>query len=506
MSFHGVRALSNVNFEARPGEILALMGENGAGKSTLMKILSGVIPFPSYEGSVLVNGRKREFKSTREARASGVAIIHQELNLFGELSVAENLFLTMEPLSFGPLGVIDESKRHQLAKQWLQEIGLSLDVDQPIKQLSVGNQQLVEILRSLITEARILIFDEPTSSLSHHESELLFHILNMLRSQGHTLIYISHRMDEVFRLADSIVVLRDGKSVGGGAKDSLTPESLISLMVGRPIVDLYPIKDCAIGKEVLKVEHFSVRPESPNDPFVRDVNFVAYEGEILGIAGLVGSGRTELVSALFGAINPTRVSGKVLINNVPVVISCPEDAIEAGMAFVTEDRKHNGLISGRSVEENITLAALHMMCRFGVIDENKSQGISHDYIDKLHIKTPSLEADIQTLSGGNQQKIVLSKWLALGPKVLILDEPTRGIDVGARQEIYALIHKLAKMGMTLLMVSSDLSEVIGMSDRVLVMKDGLQAALLTREEATQERVMSFAAGVEQAAPLRNIEK
>jgi ABC-type sugar transport system ATPase subunit len=493
MEFPGVKALNHVNFKARPGEILALMGENGAGKSTLMKVLSGVIPYPEYSGTILLDGEEQKFKSTKDARGKGIAIIHQELNLFPELSVSENMFLTMEPTSLP--GIIDERARDRKARRWLRDIGIEVDVRTPVKELSVGNQQLIEILRALATNANVLIFDEPTSALSLVESETLFRILGELRSRGHTIIYISHRMEEVFRLADRIVVLRDGQTVGEGTKDELNPGKVVSMMVGRAIDQLYPKRSPQLGDEAFRVEHLSVRPRGPSEPEVKDVSFAVRAGEILGIAGLVGSGRTELISAIFGAASRGRVSGGIWVNGKKTHVYSPNDAIDRGLALVTEDRKFSGLVLNRSVAENMTLAALARISPFNVINRHRAHGIVTDYIRKLRIKTPNPEVEVRTLSGGNQQKIVLAKWLAIGPRVLFLDEPTRGIDVGSRQEIYQLIDMLANEGVAIVMVSSDLPEVLGMSDRVLVMRDGHVAGELAKGEANQESVMRYAAGV-----------
>lgn len=495
MQFPGVKALQGVNFKARPGEILALMGENGAGKSTLMKILSGVIPHPQYSGQIFLDEKEQKFRSTRDARNRGIAIIHQELNLFPELSVAENMFLTMEPLRNPALGIIDEKARDRQARRWLRDIGVDVDVQMAVKELSVGNQQLVEILRALATNANVLIFDEPTSALSLSESETLFRILGELRGRGHTIVYISHRMEEVFRLADRIVVLRDGKSVGEAKATELSPEHVVTMMVGRPIQDLYPKREPQPGPEAFRVSELSIRSKGAHGTPVSNVAFTVHAGEILGIAGLVGSGRTELISGIFGAIPYKQRTGHLWVNGKKTHIYSPHDAIDRGLALVTEDRKLTGLILDRSVEENMTLAALPRISPFNVVDKRKSSGMVQDYIEKLRIKTPNASVAVKTLSGGNQQKIVLAKWLAIGPRVLFLDEPTRGIDVGARQEIYALISLLAKQGVAIVMVSSDLPEVLGMSDRVLVMREGSVAGILDKKEASQDAVMRLAAGV-----------
>ncbi len=492
--FPGVRALNDVNFEARPGEILALMGENGAGKSTLMKVLSGVIPDGAFDGAMSLDGQDLKFKSTLDARAHGIAIIHQELNLFGDMTVAENMFLTMEPTKWGPFKVIDRVMRDRKARRWFGDIGIEMDVRQPLGALSVGQQQLIEILRALATQAHVLILDEPTSALSMTESETLFRILLDLKSRGHTIIYISHRMEEVFRLADRIVVLRDGKSVGGGLRSELTPDKVVTMMVGREIHDLYPKRSPQLGPEAFRVEHLSVKPAGPQAPLVQDVSFTVHAGEILGIAGLVGSGRTELLGGIFGALSSGRVTKSVFVNGKKTHIDSPQDAIDRGLALVTEDRKVSGLVLDRSVAENMTLAALPRISPFLVVNRYKAKTMVREYVDRLRIKTPNTEAEVRTLSGGNQQKIVLAKWLALGPRVIFLDEPTRGIDVGARQEIYQLIDFLAREGVAVVMVSSDLPEVLSMSDRVLVMRQGRLAGQLNKGDAKPERVMALASG------------
>lgn len=498
MEFPGVKALQKVEFRARPGEILALMGENGAGKSTLMKVLSGVIPYPEYSGEVLLDGEACRFKSTKEARERGIAIIHQELNMFPDLTVAENMFLTMEPLRLPALGVVDERARDRQARRWLRDVGIEIDVTRPLSELSVGNQQLVEILRALATNARVLIFDEPTSALSLAESETLFRILGELRARGHTIIYISHRMEEVFRLADRIVVLRDGQTIGEVERAQFDSGKIITMMVGREIKDLYPAHTPRLGDEAFRVEGLEVKPKNKNSPAVHNVSFTVKSGEILGIAGLVGSGRTELISALFGSLPKQRVKFHVWVGGKKTHIYSPDDAIDRGVALVTEDRKITGLLLDRSVEENVTLAALPRISPMNVLNKHRSSAMVNEYIQKLRIKTPGPQTEVRTLSGGNQQKIVLAKWLAVGPRVLFLDEPTRGIDVGARQEIYQLIHMLADQGVAIVMVSSDLPEVLGMSDRVLVMRDGAVAGILNRNEAKPEAVMKLAAGPQAA--------
>lgn len=497
-SFPGVRALDRVDFSARPGEILALMGENGAGKSTLMKVLSGVIPFGTFDGELLLDSKLMQFKSTTDARCAGIAIIHQELNLFGDMSVADNLLLGLEPLRVSALSVVDGVEQLAKAREALRNVGLEdLDLNCPVNSLSVGQQQLIEIARAMATGARVLIFDEPTSALSAAESQKLFSILKDLKSRGHTLIYISHRMEEVFQLADSIVVLRDGRSVGELPRSRAVPDDVIRMMVGRDLKDLYPRRPPlqATAREVLRVENLTVKARSPQDVSVNNVSFSVRAGEILGLAGLVGSGRSEVLGALFGALTPSRVSGQVYLEGKQVHIRQPRDAISCGMAFVTEDRKATGLLLERNIDENMLLAAVPSLSAHFVMDDVAGDLLVRDYFKRLRIKAPSSKVEVRTLSGGNQQKIVLAKWLALNPKVVFLDEPTRGIDVGARQEIYQFIAEIADSGAAVVIVSSDLPEVLGLSDRVLVMRDGHGAGLLERREANQQSVMSLAAGV-----------
>jgi ABC-type sugar transport system ATPase subunit len=489
MQFPGVRALDGVDLEARPGELLALMGENGAGKSTLMKILSGVIPHPDYEGQVVLDGVAQAYNGTRAAQAAGVAIIHQELNLFPHLSVAENLFLGQEPLKgWGPFTSIDAIERDRRAQDFLKTSGLgqSWDVRRPLGELSTGQRQLVEIARALLMDAQVLVFDEPTSSLSHGESETLFSILGELRARGKTLLYISHRMEEVFRLADRIAVLRDGKSVWQKPRLECSEESVVAAMVGRPLDQIHPENKRKPGAVRLELKNLKTDK-------LHDISFSVRAGEVLGVAGLVGSGRSDVLHALFGSLPSQK---QVFMEGVELSIESPADAIRAGLAFVTEDRKHDGLLLGRGVDENIELAALpRHSSKMGTLDDAALNELDATYQKKLRIKVSRLDVEVGTLSGGNQQKVVLAKWLALGPRVLLLDEPTRGIDVGARQEIYLLIEELARQGLAIVLVSSDLPEVLGMSDRVLVMRRGAVAGCLDRADANQESVMRLAAGV-----------
>ncbi len=491
-NFGKVQALKEVSLIAESGRILALMGENGAGKSTLMKILSGVIPYSEYEGIFSLNGKECRFHTTEEALNSGVAIIHQELNLFPEMSVAENIFMGREPTkSFLGFKTLASHKYLKQAEISLAEVNLKIDVRTPLKDLSIGTQQMIEIARALQSKAKVLIFDEPTSALNQRESETLFRIILNLRASGHTLLYISHRMEEVFRLADDIAVLRDGRSVGQGPATSFTQQKLIELMVGRPIEALYPVKREAVGEEVFRVENFSVKKKTVSS-LVKNISFTVHSGEILGISGLMGAGRSELLLGLMGAYGGQATEGSMWLSGKKINIHSPAQAIAEGLLLATEDRKLSGLILCRNTEENLTLSALPRISKWGRVKERSSFSLVKEYANKLKIKVSNHFADVGTLSGGNQQKVVLSRCLACGPKVLFLDEPTRGIDVGARQEIYQLISELARSGLAIVLVSSDLPEVLGLSDRIMVMQGGENRGIVRASEATQESLMQLA--------------
>ncbi|WP_428263387.1 sugar ABC transporter ATP-binding protein [Haliangium sp.] len=492
--FPGVRALDGVDFEARAGEVLALIGENGAGKSTLMKVLSGVWPYPSYEGEIVVRGESMRFAGTREAERAGVAIIHQELNLIPELSVAENIFLDRQPRGF--LGRIDWNKLFSDTAALLARLGISdFAPTDTVGALTVGKQQVVEIAKALSLEADVLIFDEPTSALTDKEVAELFRIIGDLKDQGVAMVYISHKMEELEQICDRVQVLRDGKTIGDTARiGEISMDEIIQRMVGRDIEDMFPKQAFARGDETLEVRHLSVRhPMLPDAKKVDDVSFTAYKGEILGIAGLMGAGRSELVQAIFGAYPPDQWEGEVLLGGEAVDIRSPRDAIAHGIGLITEDRKALGLVLGQSVLGNLTLSALASFSnRLGVLDPRKERAIGRQNVDDLRIKTPGLDVAIDTLSGGNQQKVVVAKWLNTKPSVLILDEPTRGIDIGAKVEIYKLMNRLVEDGVTVIMVSSELPEIMGMSDRIIVMCEGKKAAELSRAEATKEKIMEYA--------------
>lgn len=491
--FPGVIALKNVTFSATRGEVHALVGENGAGKSTLMKVLSGVHPYPSYEGELVIKGETRRFSGTREAEEAGVSIIHQELNLIPELSVAENVFLGREPTR-PPFNFIDRKKMSDDAASLISSFNIDISTSSLIKDLSVGRQQMVEIAKALSVNSDILVLDEPTSALTEKEIRTLFEIIRDLKSRGVTMIYISHKLEEVFEICDRATVLRDGETVATLPMSELDNDKLVSLMVGRELTQLYPERDVSPGGEAVRVENLYVaHPFLPGEKIVEDVSFSASKGEILGIAGLMGSGRSEVVTAMFGAF-PSDTAGKLFIDGRQVAMKNPRHAIKNGLGLVTEDRKRFGLVLIMSVKENASLAALDSVSMSQLINPKQEKDLVDKYIRELNIKTSGQNVVVNTLSGGNQQKVVISKWLANEPKILILDEPTRGVDVGARFEIYQIMNKLVESGVCIIMISSDLPEVLGMSDRILVMHEGRITGEFDRGDATQEEVMSCATG------------
>jgi ribose transport system ATP-binding protein len=479
-SFPGVRALENVNLELRRAEVHAIVGENGAGKSTLMKILAGV--YRADEGEVLLNGSSVSFHGPREALNAGISTIHQELNLIPNLTVAENIMLTREPIKGR---FIDERALLEKAQASLQELEIELDPRMLVGDLTLAKQQMVEIAKALSLEADVVIMDEPTSALTERESEVLFSIIRRIQARGVAVLYISHRMEEIFLIADQVTVLRDGQLVVTKPVQVITPEQLISFMVGRELTNLYPEKQSQIGAPLLEVRDLRL-PGS-----VQGLNFTLHKGEILGFAGLVGAGRTEVMRALFGA-DPIQ-SGQVLLEGQPLGIKSPQDAIGHGLAFVTEDRKLQGLVLGMNLRENISLVVLPVLSSTGFIDARREQQLARDSIPRFDIRTPSSEQEVINLSGGNQQKVVLAKWLATNPRVLILDEPTRGIDVAAKAQVHQLMANLAAQGLGILLVSSELPEVLGMADRILVMREGCIMGEFNRQTANQEAIMRLAA-------------
>jgi ribose transport system ATP-binding protein len=483
-SFPGVRALDDVNFEILPGEVHALMGENGAGKSTLMKILAGA--YQADSGQIFLDGQPVTIHSPQEATKLRIEIIYQEFNLVPQLTVAENIFLGREPSAALP-GWLDGKKMHDNAQTLMDGLGANLDVRTRVSKLSVAMQQMVEIAKATSRKSRILVMDEPSATLTEHELENLYRLIRQLKEDGVSIVYISHRMDEVFSICDRITVLRDGKTVGTKAKDEVSPDELIRMMVGRTLEDNFPKVAAEVGATVLEVQNLT------REPTVHDVSFKVNAGEVVALAGLVGSGRTEIARCIFGA-DPYD-SGKVSFGGKPLLAHGPKGAIKAGIGLVTEDRKGQGLILDLTVRENTTLAALPSLTRFGFVEKGRERTVTQDYIKSLDIRTPSGEQRVKNLSGGNQQKVVLSKWLLTQSKLLILDEPTRGIDVGAKVEIYQLMNRLTSQGIGILMISSELPEVLGMADRILVMREGRLVGELSRAEATQERIGELAVGV-----------
>lgn len=486
-TFPGVRALDHVSFDLRAGEIHALVGENGAGKSTLMNVLGGVFPHGTYQGEIYIEGQPRRFSGVHDAEAAGIAVVHQELSLVGELTVADNIFLGREPRR---LGVIQSEELYSRARKVLDELHLNLEPHLPLGYLGIGQQHLVEIAKALAREARILVLDEPTAALTETEVEILFGVLEGLRRRGVGMIYISHKLDEVFRMANRITVLRDGRTVGTEDTAAVNKRRVIAQMVGRDVADIFPVVEREPEDVVFEVRGMTVEdPNVAGKLLVRDVSFRVRRGEVLGIAGLVGAGRSDLLMGLFGA-HPGKRAGQILVEGRPVQMRHPSDAIAHGIAFVTEDRKRFGLLLDQMLLHNVTLAILKGI--FTHVDAETAA--AERAIKELRIRAPSAFIRVDTLSGGNQQKVVLSKWLLTNPKVLLLDEPTRGIDVGAKQEIYAEVNRLAARGLAIVLVSSELPEVLALSDRVLVLHEGRMTGEFTRKQASAEAIMAAATG------------
>ncbi|MGI8494612.1 MAG: xylose ABC transporter ATP-binding protein [Pyrinomonadaceae bacterium] len=488
--FPGVKALDGVTFDLHEGEFHSLVGENGAGKSTLMKVLSGVYPAGTYGGDIVVEGDVRQFKTVRDAENAGIAIIFQELSLVKELSVGENIFLGREPSKFG---VINWTALYSRAAKILADLHLSLDPKTPVGNLGIGSQQLVEIAKALSQKAKILVLDEPTAALTESEVETLFGILRDLKSRCVGMIYISHKLDEVYKMSDRITVLRDGKTVETDDAKNLSVEKIIALMVGREVGDIFPKTAHEFGETAMEVRNLTAYEPETNKKLVDNVSFSVKRGEVLGISGLMGAGRSELLMSIFGAY-PGKVSGEIFVEGSKVSVASPAEAIKNGIGFVTEDRKRYGLILDQTISNNMTLAGLKQISGAFITHKLRETIAARKSMQDLRVKTNSPLTITGTLSGGNQQKVVLAKWLLTNPKILFLDEPTRGIDVGAKQEIYAYINSLAKSGLAIVMVSSELPEVLGLSDRILVLHEGRLTGEFTKAEATPEKVMAAATG------------
>ncbi|MDC0935577.1 sugar ABC transporter ATP-binding protein [Pirellulales bacterium] len=493
--FPGVLALDRVNFQVRSGEVHGLIGENGAGKSTLMHVLAGAQQ--PDEGQILLDGREVVFASTRDALDQRIAIVYQELNLVPHLTVAENIFLGRELLAGGRL--IDAAEQNRRCEQLLKQLDPTIDPKSEISQLRVGQQQIVEIAKALNTKARVIFMDEPTSAISDQEAEVLFDLIESLKQEGIAIVYVSHKLDELMQICDRITILRDGRLVETVDASETDEEAIVSAMVGRKLRDLYVRTVSNCGNELLRVEQLSLSTAGSPRLSVDQVSFHAMAGEVLGIFGLMGAGRTELLESIFG-LHPRQTEGAIWIDGARCTIQCPSDAMRRGIGFVPEDRKQQGLVLQMDVQENITLANLEEMERGMMLSSRLERAHAQEHVDRLAIKTPSLQQTVQNLSGGNQQKVVLAKVLSTKPRILLLDEPTRGIDVSAKREIYVLIDELKRRGLAIVFVSSELPEILGVADRILVMCEGQKSAEFLSGEANEEALMRAAVpGVQQYA-------
>ena len=482
-AFSGIKALDDVSFAIKRGEVHCLLGENGAGKSTLMKILTGVIRMDS--GQILFNGEKVNIQGIKHAQSLGIGTVFQENSLMPHLSIAENIFLTREPRT--KIGAIDYKTMHEQTVKWGKELGLELDPGIRVDKLSVAEQQVVEIVKVFSQDPKLIILDEPTSSLSDNEIEKLFAIIERLKKKGVTFIYISHRMEEIKRIGDGGTILRDGKFITTIEDVKTTPlDEIIAHIVGRPLDQQYPKRNAKIGSVMFEVEDLSVRN------LIHNVSFNVRAGEVFGISGLVGSGRTETAKAIFGELKKT--SGRIRIEGQEVTIKSPHDAIKHGIGLLTENRKEEGLFLDKSVCWNVVSAALEKIKSNGILNFNKERSIVLDFVEALQIRLPTIESEARYLSGGNQQKVVFAKWLNADSKVYIFDEPTRGIDVGAKREIYSIINDLAEKGLAVIVISSELPEILGICDRMAVFHEGRCVKILDRAEATQEKIMYYAIG------------
>lgn len=474
--------LTGVDFELLPGEVHALMGENGAGKSTMMNVLTGL--HKRDQGTIIINGEEYYFSNPKEAEQKGIAFIHQEMNVWPEMTVLENLFIGKEIRN--RFGILKMNEMRELAKAQFSKLAVSISLDEKAGNCSVGEQQMIEIAKALMTNAEVIVMDEPTAALTEREIQHLFEVINTLRKQNVSIVYISHRMEEIFTICDRITVMRDGKTVDTKPIPETNFDEVVRKMVGRELTDRFPARKPTVGDVVLEVKHLSRAGE------FQDVSFTARSGEIVGVSGLMGAGRTEIMRSLFGLSHPD--SGVIKMNGEEVKIHNPAQAVEKGIGFITEDRKVEGLVLDFSIRENVALPNLKSFSPRGIIDQKNENEFVNLLIERLKIKTESAETSAGSLSGGNQQKVVIAKWIGIGPRVLILDEPTRGVDVGAKREIYQLMNELTDRGVAIIMVSSELPEVIGMSDRILVVHEGRISGELMKEEATQEKIMTLATG------------
>lgn len=481
-SFGSNQVLKDAGFLLKDGEVHALMGENGAGKSTLMKILTGV--YTKDSGKVIVDGEEVSYKTPQEAEKAGIVFIYQEINALFDLTVEENMFMGKEITK--KFGVCDKKAMREKAKEVMDKVGVSIPVDAVMSDLSVGQQQMIEICKALMVDAKVIIMDEPTAALTESETEGLFKVINQLRKKGVSIVYISHRMEEIFALCDRITILRDGQYIDTKEIKDLTMDDVVQMMIGREIGERFPKRTSKIGDVVLKVEGLT------SGKLFHDVDFEVRAGEVLGVAGLMGAGRTEIMQAIFG--NLKKDSGKIYIDGEEVSIKNPRQAIKAGIGFVTEDRKTEGLLLEKSIAENIEIANLGKVSKGGVLRKEKQDEIVKKGIDEFRVKCFGPWHECNNLSGGNQQKVVLAKWVYTDPKILILDEPTRGVDIGAKKEIYDVINELAAKGVAVIMVSSELPEVLGMSDRIMVIREGEVRGIIDGKEADQAKIMTLATG------------
>nr|WP_249316796.1 sugar ABC transporter ATP-binding protein [Bacillus sp. FJAT-50079] len=481
-SFGNNKVLDKARIDIVPGEVHAFMGENGAGKSTLMNILTGV--HKKDAGKILINDVETEFSNPKEAEKNGISFIYQELNVLPDMTIEENLFLNKEITK--KFGFVDKKAMREKSKEVLKSLGVNIDPNTVMSNLSVGEQQMVEICKALMTNAKVIIMDEPTSALTDAETRRLFEVISNLRANKVSIIYISHRMEEIFEISNRITVQRDGQYIGTKNTTDTTEDELVKMMIGRELKERYPLRNNEIGEVLFEVSNLSV------ENVINNISFTVRAGEILGFSGLMGSGRSEIMYALFGDV--AKSSGVIKINGKEVNIKSPKDAMDHGIGFITEDRKNEGLLLNKSIKENITLSNFNSLSSNGFIKSEMEKQAAENSNKMFNVKTQSINTETGNLSGGNQQKVVIAKWVLTDPKVLILDEPTRGVDVGAKKEIYNIINDLSKKGIAIIIVSSDLPEVIGMSDRIAVMHEGKLQGILDKEDATQENIMTLATG------------